>query len=155
MSSKRLVRTIGAVVCGALISIGLTIAPAQAFTSSSSATASGVTYKASATTCWFYSSIFKLGCDWDSTTNVSKSMTYNHKAEVKANGAKVKVEIKKGGGISISGNSTSLVKLSDSVTGKSNAYSGNALPGLSISVAARTVLAVGSNNRVATGWTTW
>jgi len=155
VSFKRQVCTIGAVVGSAIIGIGLAATPAQAFTSSSSATASGVTYSASATTCWFYSSIFKIGCDWESTTNVSKAMTYNHKAEVKANGANVPVSIKKGGGITISGNKTSLVKLSDSVTGRSNAYSGNALPGMSISVAARTVLSVGTSNRVATGWTTW
>ncbi|MDO5533467.1 MAG: hypothetical protein Q4F65_02295 [Propionibacteriaceae bacterium] len=125
--------------------------PAHAFTSSSSATVSGVTYRASATSCNSY----WTSCSWNTSARTSVRKTFRHTSDVKANGIGVSVTISASPGITITGNSTSMAHASKSVYGTYSSMSGVARPSiLSLSVAARSILS-SSAGGVSTGWTTW
>ena len=110
-------------------------APAQAFTTDNSVTVSGVRYYAKAYSC----NVYWRSCSWNSSISISRSKAYTHRADVKANGFSLSISISSGGGVTITGNSTSLVTASRSSYGTSSYMAGVAKPSIfSVSVAART-----------------
>lgn len=124
---------------------------AQAFTSSSTLTANGVTYKVTATTC----NLYWRSCSWNTTASLSKSMNYTHTSSVKANGIGVTLTISKDPSATISGNHTNLVTSKEQGYGRYSSNKGVATPSIfSISVAARSQMSAGGRT-VSTGWTTW
>lgn len=125
--------------------------PAQAFSSSSSLTANGVTYKVSAHTC----NLYWRSCDWSTSASLSKSMRYTHTSTVKANGLGVKLTISKSPSATLSGNNTNLVTSKQHGYGRYSYNKGVAKPSVfSVSVAARSSMTAGGRT-VSTGWTTW
>ena len=139
-----------AVSAAALASTAYAV-PAQAFTNDGSLTVSGVRYYAKAYSC----NLYFRSCSWNSSISISKSKTYTHKADVKANGFKLSISISKGGGVTITGNSTALATASRHSTGTSSYMAGVAKPSIfSVSVSARTRLYAGGQY-VSSGWTTW
>lgn len=151
MRTKSFRRAIASGLGAALLVGGLAVVPANAFSSSSSATVGGVTYKASATSC----NVYFNSCDWSASGTLSKSKSYTHKGQVKANGINVSVTISASPSATISGNSTSLASATRSGTGRSTSMSGVASPSIfSVSVAARSTLSSGSAS-VTAPWTTW
>ncbi|MCW3156929.1 hypothetical protein [Micropruina sonneratiae] len=145
--------TATAVSAAALLTTATAFAatPAQAFTNDNAVTVSGVRYYAKAYSC----NVYWRSCSWNSSISISKSKSYTHRADVKANGFKLSITISKGGGVTITGNSTSLVTAKRSSYGTSSYISGVAKPSIfSVSVSARTRLAAGGQN-VSSGWTTW
>lgn len=151
-SSTTLRRFAATAVTAAALSGAAFAAPtAQAFTNDNSLTVSGVRYYAKAYSC----NLYWRSCSWNSSISISKSKSYTHKADVKANGLKLSISISKGGGVTITGNSTSLATASRHSTGKSSYMSGVAKPSIfSVSVSARTRLYAGGQY-VSSGWTTW
>lgn len=150
MLKKTSVRLLSAVALGGAIALAGSV-PAHAFSSSSSMTSGGLTYKASATSC----NLYWDSCSWSATGSLSASRNFTHTADVKANGVSVSVTISADPSATISGNSTSMAHAVEKGYGTYNADSGVAHPSIfSVSVAARSKMAVGTNY-VQTGWTTW
>jgi hypothetical protein len=135
----------------ALALVTVSGSPAGAFSSGSSITTGGVTYKASAYSCNLYWS----SCSWNSSVSLSSSRSFTHRADVKANGINVSLTISADSSAGISGNSTSLATATEYGYGRSGYMAGVAKPSVfSVSVAARTRLSSGSAY-VNSGWTTW
>ena len=145
-------RTKVALAGAALLATGaIASAPANAFTTSTSLTAGGVTYSSKAYSCNLYWS----SCSWNAEGKLSASRSFTHRADVKANGISVKITISADPSATISGNSTSLATAKETGYGKSNYVAGVAKPSVfSVSVAARSRLTSGSYTAT-TGWTTW
>ena len=140
-----------AATAAALATSAYAAVPAQAFTNDGSVTVSGVRYYAKAYSC----NLYFRSCSWNSSISISKSKTYTHKADVKANGFKLSISISKGGGVTITRNSTALATASRHSTGTSSYMAGVAKPSIfSVSVSARTRLYAGGQY-VSSGWTTW
>ncbi|VEI13049.1 Uncharacterised protein [Trueperella bialowiezensis] len=151
MHTKNKIKAALAALALAVTGIFAGTVPAQAFSSSSSLTANGVTYKVSAYSC----NLYWRSCNWSTTASLSKSMRYTHTSRVKANGFGVKVTISKSPGATLSGNSTNLVTSTQRGYGRYSQNKGLATPSLfSVSVAARSSLTAGGRT-VSTGWTTW
>lgn len=148
-SLRRIATT--AVAAAAFATSAYAATPAQAFTNDGSITVSGVRYYAKAYSC----NVYWRSCSWNSSISISRSKSYTHKADVKANGFKLSISISKGGGVTISGNSTSLATASRHSYGRSSYMSGVAKPSVfSVSVSARTRLYAGGQY-LSSGWTTW
>lgn len=147
-------RLVGMVVSGAALAgtMGMVAAtPAQAFTNDGSLTASGTTYKVHAYSC----NLYFRSCSWDTSMSISKSKSFTHRSDVKANGIGVKITISADPSASISGNSTSLATAKETGTGRSNKTAGVAKPSIfSVSVASQSRLAAGGIS-LSSGWTTW
>lgn len=154
MRSRALSRAVATMVSAVVLVVGLMVGPANAFSASNNLTSGGVTYSVKAKSCWFYSSIVRTGCAYSGSMSISKSKSFTHRVDVKANGLNAKVTISASPSVTISGNKTTLATASKSGTGRSHAISGTAKPGLSVSVAARSRVASGSVS-LNTGWTTW
>jgi hypothetical protein len=147
---KTSVRILAAAVLGGAIAVASSV-PAQAFSSSSSMTSGGLTYKASATSC----NLYWDSCSWSASGSLSASRSYTHTADVKANGISVSITISADPSATITGNSTTMAHAVEKGYGTYNYDDGVAHPSIfSVSVAARSKMAVGSTN-VQTGWTTW
>lgn len=132
-------------------SVAAMTTPAQAFSSSSSITTGGVTYKTSAESC----NVYLRSCSWSASTSLSKSRSFTHRGDVKANGISVSITISADPSASITGNSTKLATAKETGTGKSNKMAGVAKPSIfSVSVASRSRLNSGSVS-TNSGWTTW
>lgn len=145
-------RRLWAAIAAPLIA-GAALVPtsADAFSSSSSLTASGVTYTAKAYSCNLYWS----SCSYNAEGVISSSKSFTHYADVKANGISVKVTISADPSATITGNSTTLATAKESGYGKYNKVSGVAKPSIfSVSVAAKSRLYAGGQY-VSSGWTTW
>lgn len=137
---------VGALLIGAAMA-----APAAAFSSGSSITSGGVTYKVNAYSC----NVYLTSCSWNTSANLSQSRSFSHRSDVKANGINVSISISADPGASISGNSTSLATATESGYGRSNYNDGVAKPSIfSVSVASRSRLASGAVT-ASSGWTTW
>lgn len=144
-------RAAAAALAAAALAATASSVPAQAFTAENSLSVSGVRYYAKAWSC----NAYLTACSWDSTATISTSKSYTHKADVKANGFSLTINISKGGGVTVSGNSTSLTTASRSSYGTYSYMAGVAHPSIfSVSVAARTRLYAGGQS-LSTGWTTW
>ncbi|MGV8909548.1 MAG: hypothetical protein ACOH1Y_11250 [Propionicimonas sp.] len=150
MLKKTSLRLLTCAALGGALAFATTV-PANAFSSSSTMTSGGLTYKASATSCNLYWS----ACSWSATGSLSASRSYTHTADVKANGVSISITISADPSATISGNSTTMAHAVEKGYGTYNSDSGVAHPSIfSVSVAARSKMAVGSTY-TQTGWTTW
>lgn len=132
-------------------SVFLATASAHAFTSSSTLTANGVTYKAYAYSC----NLYVTACSWNTSGSLSKAMSFTHTTHVKANGLNVSLNVSKSPGATLSGNNTNLVTSKKYGYGRSSTNKGVVKPSLfSVSVAARSQMAAGGRT-VSSDWTTW
>ena len=150
MLNKTPLRVLTAAVLGGTFALASTV-PAHAFSSSSSMTSGGVTYRATATSC----NLYLTACSWSATGSLSASRSFTHTADVKANGINISLTISADPGATITGNSTTMAHAVEKGYGTYNSDSGVAHPSIfSVSVAARSKMAVGSTY-TQTGWTTW
>lgn len=135
-----------------LVAVGaISAAPAEAFTSSNTATVGGTTYYVKAYSCNSYWS----SCSWNSKATISKSKYWSHYTYLKTNGINVSLNISKSPGISITGNGTKNATLHDTGTGRSSYMSGVAqVSPFSVSFSAYSRLYSGGQ-KISSGWTTW
>jgi len=145
---KTSIRMAAALLAALLAMSTLAIAPAGAFSNSSSLTTGGKSYDVEAYSCnWYW-----RNCSWSADFSQSHFQNFTHRGDVKANGWRVSVTISADPSAEIIGQSTTLATAREPGRGRSNAMSGNAKPSVfSVSVAARWA----GGQYLNSGWTTW
>lgn len=150
--NRKLTGTLAIAGAAAALTMGTPALHAAAFTSDSTATYSGVTYRAHAYSC----NLYVTSCSWDTNVSSSVKKSFTHTTDVKANGIGVSITISADPSATITGNSTSMAHATEKVYGTYNYTAGVARPSIfSVSVASRSRLSTSSGSMVSTGWTTW